>query len=128
MRPVPCHPRLVQLLHAHLEEFGVAPDGRLFRARYYNRPLSDSVYGRIWHKARRIALTEREADSPLARRPYDLRHACVTNWLNAGVDAAQVAQWAGHSVAVLLRVYVRCIVGRDEIAKRRIEQAFRDEE
>lgn len=68
-----------------------------------------------------------EVDSPLARRRYDLRHACVTTWLNAGVDPAQVAEWAGHSVAVLLRVYVRCIVGRDEIAKKRIERALEDD-
>ncbi|GAA5000394.1 hypothetical protein GCM10023317_32250 [Actinopolymorpha pittospori] len=44
------------------------------------------------------------------------------HWLNAGVDPAQVADWAGHSVAVLLRVYVRCIAGRDEVAKKRIEE------
>ncbi|MBE1604833.1 hypothetical protein [Actinopolymorpha pittospori] len=38
------------------------------------------------------------------------------------MDPAQVADWAGHSVAVLLRVYVRCIAGRDEVAKKRIEE------
>jgi len=54
--------------------------------------------------------------------------ARVTGWLNAGVDPAQVAAWAGHSVTVLMRVYVRCIVGRDDIARKRIEAAFQDEE
>jgi hypothetical protein len=51
----------------------------------------------------------------------------VTGWLNAGVDPAQVAEWAGHSVAVLPRVYVRCIIGRDEVARKRIEAAYREE-
>jgi hypothetical protein len=46
-------------------------------------------------------------------------------WLNAGVPATQVAEWAGHSVAVLLRVYAKCIVGQDDDARRRIEQAMR---
>ncbi|MET9019248.1 tyrosine-type recombinase/integrase [Actinopolymorpha sp. NPDC004070] len=127
VRPVPCHPRLVELLRRHLDEFGTAPDGRLFRSRYHNRPLSESTVWQVWHKARAAALSPQEAASALARRPYDLRHACVTTWLNAGVDPAQVAEWAGHSVAVLLRVYVRCIAGRDEVAKQRIERALQKE-
>src|SRR5215471_5250447 len=64
--------------------------------------------------------------SPLARRVYDLRHACVSTWLNGGVPPAQAAEWAGHSVAVLLRVYAKCIKGQDQIAKRRIEDALRE--
>jgi hypothetical protein len=39
-----------------------------------------------------------------ARRPYDLRHAALSAWLKATADALQVADGAGHSVAVLLRV------------------------
>jgi len=103
-----------------------ARDGRLFPGRY-GGPLSDSVYGRIWQRARVSALTPAEAASPLGARPYDLRHACVTSWLNATGDPAQVAEWAGHSVNVLLRVYVRCIAGRDEIAKKRIDRALAEE-
>jgi len=62
--------------------------------------------------------------SPLARRPYDLRHACPSTWLNGGVYPTQVAEWAGHDVDVLLRIYAKCIVGRDELAKRRISEAL----
>jgi hypothetical protein len=54
------------------------------------------------------------------------RHACVSTWLNGGVPPAQVAEWAGHSVAVLLKVYANCIDGQDQIAKRRIEDALRE--
>ncbi len=65
-----------------------------------------------------------EFASPLAKHPYDLRHAAVSTWLNAGVPPTQVAEWAGHSVNVLLRVYAKCVYGQDEVAKARIEEAL----
>lgn len=74
-----------------------------------------------------MALSPEEQASPLARRPYDLRHACLSTWLNAGVPPTQVAEWAGHSVDVLLRIYAKCLVGQDEIAKRRIAEALEEE-
>jgi integrase len=63
----------------------------------------------------------------LARRPYDLRHACLSTWLNGCVYPTQVAEWAGHSVDVLLRIYAKCVVGQDELAKRRITEALRQD-
>jgi hypothetical protein len=39
---------------------------------------------------------------------------------------AQVAEWAGHSVAVLLKVYAKCIDGQDQVAKQRIEDILGD--
>ena len=74
-----------------------------------------------------MALTTAEQASPLARRPCDLRHACRSTWLNSGVYPTQVAEWAGHSLDVLLRVYAKCVVGQDELAKRRISEALRQE-
>ena len=65
--------------------------------------------------------------SPLARRPYDLRHAAVSTWLNAGVPPTQVAEWAGHSVAVLLQVYAKCLAGQEDTARRRIAAALGDD-
>jgi integrase len=88
--------------------------------------LSESVYGRVWALACTNALTPEEAASPLARRPYDLRHAAVSTWLNGGVPAPQVAAWAGHSVDVLLRVYAKCIAGQEDAVRRRVEEALRD--
>jgi integrase len=82
------------------------------------------VYGRVWASARASALTSAEAASPLARRPYDLRHAAVSTWLNAGVAPTQVAEWAGHSVAVLLRVYAKCIAGQEAAARNRVTLAL----
>jgi len=42
------------------------------------------------------------------------------------VAPAQVAEWAGHSVEVLLRTYARCLDGQHDIAKRRIMEALGD--
>ena len=36
---------------------------------------------------------------------------------NGGIPPAQVAEWAGHSVAVLLKIYAKCLNGQDAIAK-----------
>jgi integrase len=115
---------LTALLRQHLDVHGTAPDGRLFRG-LRGGPLSESLYGRLWALARASALTSEEAASPLARRPYDLRHAAVSTWLNGGVPAPQVAAWAGHSVDVLLRVYAKCIVGQEDAVRRRVEEALR---
>jgi hypothetical protein len=40
------------------------------------------------------------------------------------VPPVQVAEWAGHSVAVLLRIYAKCIDGQDQLNKRRIDDAL----
>jgi len=89
--------------------------------------LPTITYRRAWIKARQTALSTAEQASPLARRPYDLRHACLSTWLNGGVYPTQVAEWAGHGVDVLLRIYAKCVVGQDELAKRRISEALRQD-
>ena len=126
-RHVPIPPPLTRILRKHLDQIGTGRDGRIFSG-IYGGELASITYRRAWDKARRSALAPAEYASPLARRVYDLRHACVSTWLNGGVPPAQVAEWAGHSVAVLLRVYAKCIDGQDHIAKRRIEDALREPE
>ena len=37
------------------------------------------------------------------------------------------AEWAGHSVDALLRIYAKCVVGQDKLAKRRINEALRQD-
>ena len=69
-----------------------------------------------WAAAREAALTREQQAFPLAKRIYDLRHACLSGWLSAGVPPTQVAKWAGHSVDVLLRIYAKCIDGQDATA------------
>ena len=90
--------------------------------------VAEWVYLDVFHEARATAFTDPEAASLLARRRYDLRHAAVSTWLSAGVAPAQVAEWAGHTVDVLLRVYAKCIAGQQDEAKRRIEEATRPQE
>jgi integrase len=122
-RPVPIPPKLVAILRAHIETFGTAPDGRLFFTRTGGM-FSSAEYCKVWKQARLYALTPDQVNSPLAGRPYDLRHAAVSLWLNAGVHGPEVAERAGHSLDVLLRVYAKCIDGQTEVANRRIEKAL----
>lgn len=124
IRSVPIPPELVRILRAHIDEYGVTEDGRVFRAARGGY-LSESAYGRVWRDARAKALTAEQAASPLAGRPYDLRHAAVSLWLNSGVPATEVARRAGHGVAVLLKVYAGCIDGEEEQINKRIERALR---
>ena len=56
-------------------------------------------------------------------RVYDNRHTRLTKWLNDGVPPAQVAEWAGNSVPVLLATYARCVDGQLPDLKRRLEAA-----
>ncbi|MBD2898666.1 Tyrosine recombinase XerC [Actinomadura sp. RB99] len=121
-RSVPLHPELVRLLRHHIEAFRGQPGTRLFIGPR-GGIMTDRTYLSAWRTARANALTPEEAASPLAETPYSLRHAAVSTWLSAGVAPAQVAEWAGHSVAVLLRVYAKCVAGQEEEAKRRIAEA-----
>jgi integrase len=82
--------QLLVLRRTRPQEFGTAPDGRIFQnAR--SGILQDSAYGAVWLEARKQALTPAQCRSPLGRRPYDLRHAAVSLWLNSGVPATEVA-------------------------------------
>ncbi|MFE4663073.1 tyrosine-type recombinase/integrase [Streptomyces hydrogenans] len=122
-RPVPIPPMLVTMLRAHIAEFGTAKDGRLF-ANERGAVLGTSSYWRVWQEARPIALPPDKVESPLAHRPYDLRHTCITNWLNAGVPVAEVARRAGNSPEVIHRRYEGCIDGHEELNNRKIEAAM----
>jgi site-specific recombinase XerD len=124
-RPVPIPPHFVRTLREHIATHGTAPDGRLFHT---NRGglLQDTGYGEVWAQARKDALTEAEAASLLARRPYDLRHAGVSFWLSSGVDPMECARRAGHTIAVLFRVYAKVLAQTQDRANRRIDKALRE--
>ncbi|WP_431986571.1 tyrosine-type recombinase/integrase [Streptomyces griseoflavus] len=124
VRTVPIPPDLVSLLRWHVTAYGVAPDGRLFRTQRGGL-IQDTGYGEVWAEARARALTPALCASPLAKRPYDLRHAAVSTWLSSGVEPQEVAARAGHSVAVLFRVYAKCLDGGAATANARIERALR---
>jgi integrase len=121
-RPVPMHPELAKMLREHIAEFGTGPGGRIFTLTT-GKIVTDRAYLKVFHEARTEAFTKSEAASLIARRPYDLRHAAVSTWLKATADPAQVAEWAGHTVDVLMRVYAKCVAGQQDEAKRRILEA-----
>jgi len=136
-RRVPLPPPLVKLLREHLDNFETGPGGWLFVSRVgkfgrpmpaaLSRPVPLAAVERVYKTARETAFTESERKSPLARRPYDLRHAAVSTWLAAGVSPTIVAQWAGHGVDVLLKVYAHAVDGQAAIAMKRIEDALDNE-
>jgi integrase len=122
-RTIPIPPVLVGLLRAHIKRFGTTLDGRVFQTAR-GGILQDSGYNEVWDQARKAALTTAQYRSPLGRRPYDLRHAAVSLWLNSGVPATEVARRAGHGVAVLLKIYAHCIDGQATAANQRIADAL----
>jgi integrase len=122
-RPVPIPPELVQILREHIRQYRTGKDGRIF-VTPNGTPFGSAAYSKVWRETREAALSPAQYSSPLAGRPYDLRHAGVSLWLNAGVPAPEVAERAGHSVDVLLKVYAKCIDGQAEIVNQRIEAAL----
>ncbi|OEU85686.1 integrase [Streptomyces abyssalis] len=127
VRIVPIPPPLVRMLNEHLEEFDTAEDGRIFASERGNVVASSSYY-RVWRQARELALIPDQVSSVLAAKPYDLRHACVSQWLNSGVSAPEVARRAGHSVEVLLKIYAKCIDGQEAEMNDRIMKGLGEDE
>ncbi|WP_194897037.1 hypothetical protein [Catenulispora pinisilvae] len=95
---VPACPDLVRILRVHLAEYGTAEDGRLY-ARDDGEKIRSATYAKIWADTRRDVLTKVQYDSPLGKRPYDLRHACVST-------------------------YAKCVDGQEALARERIERAL----
>ena len=121
---MPLPPHLVALWRESVATFGTADDGRLF---FTERGgiLSYTTFHRVWHETRDLALPPALASTPLAKRPYDLRHSALSTWLCAGADPAEVAQRAGNSVEVLLTRYAKCLYDRQSINNQRIEHLLR---
>jgi integrase len=126
-RTIPIPPELVRILRAHIDTFGLAADDRLFSSDR-GQVVASTAISDVWAKARTLALAPEQVASALAGRPYDLRHAAVSLWLNAGVPPQDVADRAGHSVDVLLRVYAKCLDGGETVANKRIATALHDED
>ena len=120
VRTVPCPPELTELLHRHIAEFGTGPDGRLFVGERNRGELPKLTIVRAWQRAREAVFTAEVVASPLVQTPYDLRHAAVSTWLNGGVPATDVAEWAGHSV----EIYAKCPDGGEAVLRRRVEVAL----
>ncbi|WP_103508644.1 integrase [Streptomyces sp. SM13] len=123
-RSVPIPPVLVRMLREHIERFGVAPDGRLFRNAAGNY-IEAAAYGITWGRAREATRTLDEHALALAKRPYDLRHAGISFWLASGVDPAECARRAGQSIQVLFRFYAKFLAEARNHANTLIEESMR---
>jgi integrase len=123
-RTVPCPPELTALLNEHIDQFGTGPDGLLFRGERNGEELPRNTINKAWRRARAEVFTPEVLASPLAATPYDLRHAAVSTWLNGGVPPADVAEWAGHSVEVLLKIYAKCLDGGKTLLRQRVQRAL----
>ena len=122
---MPIPPEMAAILRAHIDTFGVAPDGQISSSDH-GHPIASTAISDVWAEARTLALAPAQVASPLAGCPYDLRHAAVSLWLNAGVPATDVAERTRHSVEVLLRIYAKCLDDGEGIANTRIDAALRD--
>ncbi|MFI9783255.1 tyrosine-type recombinase/integrase [Kitasatospora sp. NPDC051984] len=120
-RTVPIPPIYVQRLRAHVEEFGLGLDGRLFQSATGGL-VSTKEYSDVWKEARELVLPPHQLDTPLAETPGKLRATCVSGWIAAGVDPTEVAYRAGHSVAVLFHFYAKVLNGRRDQANGLIEK------
>ncbi|MCT2589356.1 site-specific integrase [Streptomyces sp. N2-109] len=120
-RSVPIPPVLVRMLRDHLNAYGTAPDGRLFRAARGGR-VGSNEYCDLWDAARAAVLSEEDAATPLAEVPYSLRSAGVSLWIKSGVDPVEVARRAGHSIAVLFRFYAKILRGDQSRSNQLIAQ------
>lgn len=123
-REVAGPPELTALIRQHIRQFKLGPGGRLFVGERNKNELPILTINRIWRQARKAAFTEEVAASPLAETPYDLRHAAVSTWLNAGISPTQVAEWAGQSPEVLWRNYAKCLHGGQAELRRRVEAGY----
>ncbi|WP_327670400.1 MULTISPECIES: site-specific integrase [unclassified Streptomyces] len=121
-RTVPGHPALTRILRTHIEDEGLKPGDLLFQGEN-GGVLAGSVIRRAWRTARAAVLAPHVFDSPTGKRVYDIRHTRLTKWLNDGIPPAQVADWAGNSVPVLLATYARCVEGQLADLKKRLEAA-----
>ncbi|GHF44438.1 hypothetical protein [Streptomyces morookaense] len=124
---MPGPPPLTRRLREYIRAEGLSPGDRMFSGKY-GGILSGSVTRRAWRGARQAELTGCGYQSPLGRRIYDIRHTRLTEWLNQGLPPAQIAYWAGNSVAVLLAFYAGCIEGQLPDLKRRMEAEMEAEE
>ena len=86
----------------------------------HRRSCSRPLTGRIWHESnfRRDVWTPARAASGVDIRPHDCRHSWITHLRAAGIDDADLAQVAGHTVEDLLGTYTHAL-GRSHPADQR---------
>jgi integrase len=89
---------------------------KLFRAAAKSKlpaaPLFTDQQGAAWHRvalSRGIRAAAKGAKLPANVVGYSIRHAVISEWLSAGIDAFTVGQLCGTSVAMIERYYGKFI-------------------
>ncbi|MER6111105.1 tyrosine-type recombinase/integrase [Streptomyces hirsutus] len=108
VRKVPLQPQFVELLREWISETGLQEDDLLFPG-MRGRPLSTSVYMRIWEQAQEAILPRDELYSWRLGEPITiLRESCLAKWLKRGISPVTVAEWAGVTPRWLSLRYPHC--------------------
>lgn len=115
----PAPPELADLLKQHVATFGLGEGGRLFRGSR-SPDLPKITYIRAWQAARAIAFTPEVAVFPPRRNAVLLAARVRVDVAQRWRPADQMAEWAGHSVEVLLKIYAKRLDGQDHEARRRV--------
>lgn len=131
VRYVPAPPDLVADVREHVQAHKLKPNDLLLTGTRNGDALAAVVVRRAWAAARLEVLGEevtgkdgkptRVVLTLTGKKIYDLRHTCLTRWLNKKIPPAQVAEWAGNSVPVLLATYAKCIDGQAEVYRKLLE-------
>jgi integrase len=98
VRTVPCPPSTAKLV-------------RSLPTRIDTPLLFPTLTGRIWHESnfRRDVWTPAREASGLDIRPHDCRHSWITHLRAAGIDDADLAEVAGHTVETMLGTYTHAL-------------------
>ncbi|MCX2969392.1 MULTISPECIES: tyrosine-type recombinase/integrase [Streptomyces] len=97
-RRVPLSPDIVGVLRRWIDEAGLEAENLLFPAEL-GGPLASFEYKRAWRQARQAVLSPDEVLTGLGEQVSGLRDSCLDRWLEAGVPAWGVAEWAGVSAS-----------------------------
>ena len=97
-RIAPCPPGLAALIRAMPRRIDTdllfpTPSGRVWRERNFYRD--------VWYPT--------QATIGLDIRPHEMRHSLITHLQAAGVDPADLAQMAGHTVATMVGHYTHAL-------------------
>ncbi|MFF8457966.1 tyrosine-type recombinase/integrase [Streptomyces albidoflavus] len=124
-RKVPVSPDVVGVLRRWIDEAGLEAEDLLFPAER-GGPLASSEYKRAWRRARQAVLSPDEVQAGLGEQVSSLRDSCLDRWLEAGVPAWGVAEWAGVSASwIALRYPHRFRLEDIEIDWEHLEEILR---
>lgn len=97
-RRVPASPDLVGLLRRWIDGADLKAEDLLFPGGC-GGPIASSEYTRAWRQARQAVLSPDEVQAGFGEQVSSLRNFCLDRWLEAGVPAWGVAEWAGVSAS-----------------------------